>query len=195
MKHLNLNRRLMSAIEEILVLSPEGITEFDLMAQLDENHPALYPKPDLSDSLLLFQHHFYLKHCLYHLQNELFEADSGYLDIALTRIQLKPLISGDSQSLGEHDPLRDYYLDIRNINKEDAESVDALLKNFWEKLANFHIQPDALSALGLNGDESRSEQKKIYRTLIQKHHPDKGGDEVEFRRIQQAWEQLKKNRH
>jgi DnaJ family protein A protein 2 len=45
-------------------------------------------------------------------------------------------------------------------------------------------------ALGLTKDASADEIKKAYRKLAMKHHPDKGGDPEEFKKITNAYEVL-----
>lgn len=44
--------------------------------------------------------------------------------------------------------------------------------------------------LGLDRDASKADIKKAYRKLASKHHPDKGGDAEEFKRIQNAYDIL-----
>jgi len=44
--------------------------------------------------------------------------------------------------------------------------------------------------LGLSPDASHSDVKKAYRKLASKHHPDKGGDAEQFKRISEAYEQI-----
>ena len=44
--------------------------------------------------------------------------------------------------------------------------------------------------LGLNKGASIEEVKKAHRTLVRKHHPDKGGNPEEFKKIQEAYEIL-----
>jgi curved DNA-binding protein len=44
--------------------------------------------------------------------------------------------------------------------------------------------------LGLNPGANEDEVKKAYRKLAMKHHPDRGGDEAEFKRIKEAYEIL-----
>ena len=49
---------------------------------------------------------------------------------------------------------------------------------------------DHYQTLGVSPQADDKEIKKAYRKLAGKHHPDKGGDENEFKKIQQAYETL-----
>jgi len=51
---------------------------------------------------------------------------------------------------------------------------------------------DPYSILGVNQGASEDEIKKAYRKKAMKHHPDKGGDPNEFKRIQNAYDRLTK---
>lgn len=44
--------------------------------------------------------------------------------------------------------------------------------------------------LGLEPNASEEEVKKAYRKLAMKHHPDRGGDEAEFKKIKEAYEAI-----
>lgn len=44
--------------------------------------------------------------------------------------------------------------------------------------------------LGLNNEASQEEIKKAHRKLVKEHHPDKGGDEERFKKIQEAYDVL-----
>lgn len=46
------------------------------------------------------------------------------------------------------------------------------------------------SILGVSKDASQEEIKKAYRKMAMKHHPDRGGDQTEFQRIQEAYSVL-----
>ena len=49
---------------------------------------------------------------------------------------------------------------------------------------------DHYETLGVQRDATEQDIKKAYRKLASKHHPDKGGDQEQFKRIQGAYEVL-----
>jgi len=49
---------------------------------------------------------------------------------------------------------------------------------------------DFYKILGISKSASADEIKKAYRKLALEHHPDKGGDEVEFKKINEAYQTL-----
>jgi curved DNA-binding protein len=49
---------------------------------------------------------------------------------------------------------------------------------------------DYYQALGVNKNSSPEEIKQAYRKLAMKHHPDRGGDEAEFKKINEAYDVL-----
>jgi len=51
----------------------------------------------------------------------------------------------------------------------------------------------ALAVLGLPPNATRQQIKQRYRVLAKKHHPDRGGDQREMRRIIAAYELLMKD--
>lgn len=57
----------------------------------------------------------------------------------------------------------------------------------WEKTA-----PNEFDILGIPQDSDLSTIKKAFRKLAKVHHPDKGGDEEMFKKIQEAYEKLTK---
>jgi hypothetical protein len=184
--------RLLAALDALLGEHPAGLSEYDLMILLDQRYGPLYPKPNLADPILLFQHHFYLRHSLYLLQSHYQQTGTATLLITALTIRKQLAVANQHTALPDRlEPLKDYYLDLANLNRESADSVQQLLDDFWRALRGHQQQPEALATLGLSGRESAAEQKQQYRLLVQQHHPDKGGDAEQFRLIQAAWEQLR----
>lgn len=190
MRQLNLPPGLLDAVGALIHQHPGGLSEFDLMQQLDKHYPELYPKPDLRDPLLLFQHHFILMHVLYRLQDEWYQAGDGVLDINALNIQFHPLRDRGGQHLSVDLSLKDYYLDWRNLTQESPESVQSLIDGFWKRLLGEQKSPAALRELGLDENADQATIKSRYRQLASEHHPDKGGDPDEFRKIREAYEAL-----
>ena len=191
MKSVNSSKTLMAIVDQILDQHPQGIREYDLIIELDTKHNLLYPKPDLRQPLLLFQHHFFLRHTLYLLQQQHAEQRSASIEISTLTITKLPPRETLSTLPEQQDPLRDYYLDLTNLNKEDDLSVQAMLDQFWLTMQRQSAQPDAYRVLGLTGSESNEEKQARYRQLAQQQHPDKGGDSEKFCELQHAWQQIK----
>lgn len=51
---------------------------------------------------------------------------------------------------------------------------------------------DPWETLGIPRDSDESTVKKAYRKLVMKHHPDKGGDPEQFKKIQSAYDRITK---
>lgn len=190
MNRLELPAGLMDAVANKLLAAPAGLTEFELIKQLDQEDGDLFPKPDLRDPLLLFQHHFILMHVLYRLQQQWWHANRCLLDIGPLRIAMCPIGDGSSQQLRHDASLRDYYLDANNLSRETSTSVQDLLDGFWKRLVGEEHRPQALAELGLDDGADHHTIRTRYRQLANEHHPDKGGDPETFRRIRHAYEQL-----
>ncbi|PTY36485.1 hypothetical protein BGP77_04075 [Saccharospirillum sp. MSK14-1] len=192
MQQLDVPAGLVEAIANTLAETPAGLSEFELIQRLDQEHGNLFPKPDLGDPLVLFQHHFILMHVLYRLQDQWWQSNRCLLDIGPLRIAIRPIGDGASQQLSSTASLRDYYLNGNNLTRETSATVQDLLDGFWKRLLSEEQRPQALAELGL---DPRADQKAIrtrYRQLANEHHPDKGGDPETFRRIREAYEQLSK---
>ncbi|MYE37945.1 MAG: J domain-containing protein [Candidatus Spechtbacteria bacterium SB0662_bin_43] len=52
------------------------------------------------------------------------------------------------------------------------------------------MEKDYYSILGVSRNASADEIKKAYRKLVHKHHPDKGGNETEFKKVNEAYQVL-----
>jgi hypothetical protein len=58
---------------------------------------------------------------------------------------------------------------------------------FSDRTASITI---ACDILGLGGGETKAQAMRIYRQMCKDHHPDRGGDERVFQRINVAWSYL-----
>lgn len=180
---------------ELLQRFPLGLSEYDLIKAIQATGHLQFRNIALWDKLSLFQTHFVLFHTLYTLRQEVWQERQYVLEISPLKIILYAW--GDSTATGnelaEHDPLRDYYLDIRNLDQTTAEDVTQLLTDFWVRLTANEQRAEALKILELADPVDFVTIKKQYRRLAMLHHPDRGGDHVKLQTINIAMEILQKS--
>ena len=98
---------------------------------------------------------------------------------------------------------QDYQNEIRKQNEERArhenQQREESFKNFWgffgfdsECKEETRDVDYPYSVFGLKRSASDEDMKRAYRKSILKSHPDKGGSNEAFRKIQEAWEFFKK---
>ncbi|MCF6255015.1 MAG: molecular chaperone DnaJ [Gammaproteobacteria bacterium] len=178
---------------EVLRAHPAGISEYELIRTLDSVGEPHFDANCLRDSLSLFQTHFFLFHNLYQLHDQLWRNDDIYLEIGPLRIQL---LSGNTASyptVSAHNPLRDYYLNIDNLNNTDANDVELLLGKFWQRFVRNDERHNALEELGLNDPVDWTTIKTRHRRLVIEHHPDRGGNKQRLQAINAAMDVLTRN--
>jgi len=180
-------------VHEILREHPGGIREYDLMEALDKRCVEGFGRTAFADHLSMFQSHFLLFHCLYALRDRLHEQGrAGGLDIHCLSIRLMPYTEGRNGLPQRHDPLRDYYLDLNNMEKTDAAEVDRLMNDFWLRFIALDERQQALQRLGLNDPVEYGQIKSRYRRLVMEHHPDRGGDHEQLQSINAAMRTLER---
>lgn len=175
---------------QVLSAHPAGISEFELIKWLEAEGQAGFDKDCLRGSLSLFQTHFLLFHTLYRLRDELCEQGKARLDINALCIRLAPLRQDDASAIDHHDPLRDYYLDLDNLQKTRDQDVDDLLSHFWERFIGNDERRQALKVLELQDPVDWPTIKTQHRRLAMQHHPDRGGDEARLQAINAAMDRL-----
>lgn len=179
-------------ILDILKTATDKIGEYDIIYQLEEQGMVFSAEND-SYNVAMFKKHFMTMNALYNLQQDLFE-DGYFLKITALDITIEPLGgSADQQSIidaAEHN-LRDYYLDWFHFDNTSEGEINELLSSFWQMYSAQDKQRDALATLDLNSDASWNNVKRVYRRLVAEHHPDKGGNDVRFIEIREAYEVLK----
>ena len=189
---------LQSEILKILKVHPGGVSEFDLLQELSD--PVADFIGDVDGNIGLFRQHFVLMHCLYRLQQTLWNANNEVLHISPLKINVE-VCEGKGKGKGKGkdslmaeaiDPsLRDYYLDWNHYANISEEEVDGLLENFWQQYVRFVQQDEAWGILNLPADSPWKVIAARYRELAAEHHPDKGGSSETFIKIRGAYESLR----
>lgn len=172
---------------------PKGIKEYDLLKLLHA-HQCKEDQVAMFDNLALFQQHFLLFHALYKLCDQQHATQAGHIIIEALNIQWLPYKAAAQQqaSPANTDPLRAYYLDIKNLEETSREDVDNLLASFWQKISNDSEKLSALALFGLAEPCDLATIKKRYRQLLATHHPDKGGSVVTAQALNDAMAVLKR---
>jgi hypothetical protein len=181
-------------LHELLRAAPAGLGEYQLIQQLKARQCMHIPNLPLTDKLVLFRTHFLLFNALYRLRDQLWASQSGYLQISALNIQLLPYQPGSAE-LSEHDPLRDYYLDLSQLNDTDEQDVAKLLLSFWTRMHGSEEKQAALELFELDGSAQALNLATIkhrYRQLVSQHHPDRGGSTERLQSINKAMEILER---
>ena len=189
-----MNNPLIEPILSILEASDKGISEFELLRQLESQVPLFDELGDDPD-LKLFRKHFLIMNALYQLQRKLWQEDEVRLYISPLQIHLEAVAEVENSHSSEVEDgaeakLAAYYLDWDEYDNTDAEDVAALLKGFYNKLFNHDDTEKALKLLGIKENSTKLEIKRAYRLLVKKAHPDKGGDAKKFIKLRKAYEHL-----
>lgn len=190
---LNPDLDLTEQLLELLQACPQGCSEYELIQQLKARHSTHIPHLPLTDRLVLFRTHFLLFNALYRLRDQLWAEQHGHLQISALCTCLLPYQAGCA-ALSEHDPLRDYYLDLQQLRDTSADDVDQLMASFWTRLQGGDEKRAALELFELH-EESRLDLSTIkyrYRQLVSLHHPDRGGSTSRLQSINQAMEILQR---
>jgi len=190
-----------STLLNLIKSQPAGIKEYDLLKRLQEQLPE-NERVTRFDNLVLFQQHFLLFHALYKLNDQLHADQAGQLLISALNIQWLPhntdnnvnsLVGHIPFDLVKSDPLREYYLDINNLQDTSSEDVDNLLASFWINIDLNDEKSCALALFELDEPCNLVTVKKRYRELLSKHHPDKGGSVEMTQSLNEAMTVLKRS--
>ena len=117
----------MNTILSILESHLEGISEFDLLKELEKNVFIKENDSDVNNTFTLFQTHFLLFNELYKLREHLIQEGRYDIDIHCLKIQLIPLHvkqNNKDYALSTYEPLASYYLDWKNFETTSPEDVE-----------------------------------------------------------------------
>ncbi|MCO6058595.1 molecular chaperone DnaJ [Pseudomonas sp. MOB-449] len=191
---LDPNLNLSDQLHELLRGAPEGLSEYQLIQTLKAQHSTHIPHLELTDKLVLFRTHFLVFNALYLLRDRLSGEGLAHLAISPLCVQLLPYEAG-AAALSELDPLREYYLDLKNLRDTTEDDVERLLVSFWTRMQGSEEKLAALELFGLhNGNQplSLTVIKQRYRQLVSQHHPDRGGSTSRLQSINKAMEILQR---
>ncbi len=179
---------------DVLRAHPAGLSEFELIQILGalfkaEGKPG-FEEGCLRNNLSLFQTHFFLFHALYQLRDQLWGEKKACLNISALNIQLLPVSQNHTQDIASHDPLREYYLDLNNLENTNEAEIEDLLTQFWQRFLTDDERGNALLELELTDPVDWPVIKSRYRQLAMQHHPDRGGDEAKLQAINAAMDVL-----
>ena len=165
---------------------PDGFSEYQLLRHAQA--AGFLAPTRTGDSLSLFRIHFSLFHALYTLRDQLRAASGEEVEISALRIRLRPPAPerGRCDQLQVSDPLREYYLDLGHLHETTRDEVDGMLNRFWRRMAQDDRRERALARLGLSDPVDDATIKRRYRSLVMRHHPDRGGDTADFQAINEA---------
>ena len=168
----------------------EGVSEYELIRALHDCATIEFSAPAFEDTPALFRAHFLLFHALYALRERLWREARAQLVISPLRIHLLPYAERSSSEIAERDPLRDYYMDLDNLERTNADELDELLGAFWVRLHAGEHRQEALETLGLEDPVDEATIRARYRELAMAHHPDRGGETQRLQAINAAMETL-----
>jgi len=178
-----------SFVEKTLREAKGSLTEWRLLKAIRDEGLAWYDEL-LTDNLDLFRAHFGLFHILYKMRDDLLDRQEGHLVIHPLQVELLDY-SPAPESIDNHDPLRDYYLDESNLGETSLGDVDSMLESLWQRLDRDVHRVDALTALGLEDPVDDATIQRRYRELAREHHPDRGGSKERFQAINAAMDRLR----
>ncbi|MFN2309540.1 MAG: DNA-J related domain-containing protein [Gammaproteobacteria bacterium] len=180
---------------ELLRLHPGGLSEYALLQRLRGDARLDLGPARLDDLQELFRTHFLLFHALYRLRDQLHETRAGDLEIHVLNIRWLDRGPDGGANLARPDPLRDYYLDLDNLDGTTRADLDALLGRFWAGLSRYDRRGEALAVLDLPAETDLAGIRRQYRRLAMRHHPDRGGDPGRLQAIHTAMAILDPRRH
>ncbi len=189
---------LQEALEAERACLREGISEYQLIQKLTGAPYFIFEADALRDNLTLFQTHFLLFHCLYQIQQKWIH-NAETLQINALSIKLIPVPDDTLSRLPvTASPLQNYYLNWDNFTGTQSEDVEAMLDDFWQKMAGAQDAVDendiqaACETLAIDDTQWQepARLKHQYRKLQHRHHPDKGGDTQYTQRLNQAYQVL-----
>ena len=188
-------QQLSAAVEACLRKAHGGLSELELIRQLQAPPWQILGPVDYANPAALYPVHFLLFHVLYRLRDELAERGET-VTISPLSISLAPSDVVAGSGLPDRgDPLRTFYLDLNQYEMSEHDIL-RMVDDFWAGRAH---QPPAResaaeAAMVLGFDDlpaDFSEVKHRFRRAVMQAHPDRGGDTAQVQQLNEAFATLR----
>lgn len=110
--------------------------------------------------------------------------------------ELGTIYLGSEMRTKEKKPKKGFLDGYKTYDTKSGFGSRAEWRSAWDERMNHNEatatlkKDDPFDVLGFSFKPSKAELDKRYRELVMKHHPDHGGDPIEFKRIHAAWSLL-----
>lgn len=183
--------RLMAAVEACLREARGGLSELELIRQLQAPPWQVVGPVDYANPAALYPVHFLLFHVLYRLRDEL--APQGEtLTISPLTITLTPsdVVAGTGLP-DQTDPLRTFYLDLDQYEMSE-DDILRMVDDFWAGRSGQAPARESVSrAAGVLGFDALPADfaviKQRFRRAVMQAHPDRGGDTEQVQQLNEAF--------
>jgi DnaJ-domain-containing protein 1 len=182
---------LIEVITDSLQAHPQGLSEYELIQIVKDSGYFEFLNPPPADPYELFRAHFLLFHALCQLRDRLWQSQTADLEIHTLKIKYLPYRHGET-ALSTPDALREYYLDLSQLESTTSREVSELIASFWMRLQHSDQRAEALKELGLVDPVDDGTITKTYRRMAMKHHPDRGGSKTRLQTLNRAIDILTK---
>ncbi len=183
-----LNNPFLNDIRHLIEDEKQGLSIYQIIHKLSFNAFSIWSE---NADLKLYQQNFLVMNALFQLRDAFEDMHLEISPLNIRLVKIVPSHKSNKLSIHSEDELANYYLDWNNYNQTTASDVRKLINAFWQELQNDDLD-SAYQALGIQKQSNWKEVKAQYQRLANRHHPDKGGNDKAFARIQQAYQAIKK---
>lgn len=184
-------QQLGAAVEACLREARGGLSELELIRQLQAPPWQILEPVDYANPAALYPVHFLLFHVLYRLRDELAERGET-VTISPLAISLREsdVVAGTGLP-DSGDPLRAFYLDLSHYEMSE-DDILRMVDDFWAgRVRQSPARVTAAEAAGVLGFESLpvdfAEVKHRFRRAVMAAHPDRGGDTEQVQQLNEAF--------
>lgn len=197
------HNHLIEPVRCVLDAASQSLSEYELIQTLQLQ--GWLESIEMGDTLSLYATHFLVYNALYQLKpyyqsqvnTSLFISALAIEVVTTPEVKTENLVNTEAAQVvadrknntdqSDLEGLAAFYLNWDNLDDATQESVDVLLNSFWLTYVEDDDYSHALTVLQLSIDDDYPAIKQQYRRLAMEHHPDRGGDEEVFQRVQQAF--------